>query len=92
MKFTIDTDLKQITIQGDCNLIELVDKLTLLLGEEITDYKIVTETKINFEIPYFPVQPYIPSISYYSSPIIVNPIPPFYTTCDNLITNSTIKS
>ena len=90
MKFTIDTDLKQITIQSDCNLIELVDKISLLFGDEISEYKIVTEKLVDY-IPYFPVQPFYPIQPYYTSPITIDPIHPPYTICSST-TSQTIKS
>lgn len=49
MKFTIDTNKKEVQLQETVNVSDLLNKLQDMLGDEYTEYSIIPKVEIEFK-------------------------------------------
>jgi len=79
MRIQVDFDNKIIKLENSTNLLNFIEKIKLILGEELKDYKLDTNTKIEWINPMIvKTDPYW----YYKQPYV------YYTSNNNELTNS----
>jgi len=67
MKVQIDTELKIIKVEDSVNFKELLEFLMKILPDGWHEYKLLTNSKIEY-IPYYPLRRWYPNW-YYDSPV-----------------------
>jgi len=83
MKIQLDTTAKTIKVEDKVNLLEFIDFVDMILGDELEGYSILTNTKIEYVYQYYPLYPNrwwnYPYYPYYDT----NNVTYSSTTCDN---------